>query len=273
MSSIAKVGRHVESISQRYVAFFPCLQAAPDDLTKVLDRSGKGNHAVAAASGIGGNAWANAQAFTSATAATTGAVLSKAAAAAWTWNPSNRDTLIFSCQVYTPNTVASDTIFRTGTAASTGGWWLETNSTGFTGSAPGVRAKFYDLVNGTQQSLGYAALPANTWASLCLILDGPGNQAYMFVNGELAAVSANTNPRSMNSGSGGTSVNEMTVQQAAAADIYLGGSPSGATDVKRLRALHFAVVPASAGAIADPYALVMRLHRSPFNALAATELP
>lgn len=253
-------------ISDRYVAFYPCFQASPDSLTTVIDRSGKGNHALAGGSGIGASAWSNANCFTCATPASTGAYLQKAASESWVWSPSRRDSVVFSTRIYTPNTVASDTIFRTGTAASTGGWWLETNSTGFTGSAPGVRAKFYDTVGGTLDPVGYAALAANTWTTVGLLIDGPGNQAYLFVNGVLAPVSTSVNPRPL------TDISTMTVQ-AAAVDQWIGAGPSGASDVKRFRGLHFAIVPESAGAIANPQALMRRLHTAPFTALSRSELP
>ena len=274
MGIITKLGRALDPaaasvVSSRYVGFWPSFQASPDSLTTLIDRSGNGNNMVAGGSGIGGSAWSNSNVYTSATAANTGVYLSKAAAklAAWTWTPTQRDSLVFSARVYTPNSAATDTIFRTGTANTTGGWWLETSSTGFTGSTPGARLKFYDTVTGTQDPVGFVSLPANTETSICAIIDGPGNQGFLFVDGLLAAVSTSTNPRPL------VDISTMTVQQAAAADCYLGAGPSGATDVKRFRGVHLAVIPASAGAIADPYALAMRLHRHPYTQLTTRELP
>lgn len=267
MGVIAKLGRVTDSISSRYIGFWPCFQASPDSLTTLIDRSGKGNHGVAGASGIGGAAFGTPLMFTSNTAANTGALLAKAALAGFLFNASRRDSLVWSARVQTPNSVSSDTIMRTGTSASTGGWWLETNSTGASGSAPGVRLKLYDTVLGAISPMGYAALPANTETTVGFIIDGPGNQFFLAINGVLAAVSTGTNPASAAGATTGIDV------QASALDAYFGGASQGGSDVKKLRGVHIAVVPSSAGAIADPAALLMRLHQFPYTALAASELP
>ncbi len=268
MSRILKLGKVVPTISTRYVGFYPCMQAAPDSLVTVIDRSGKGNHAIAGSSGIGASAWANANTFTSATAANTGANIPKSAAAAWTWNATTKDSLIWSARVYTPNSVSAgaETIFRTGTANTTGGWFLETDSDAYTGAAPGVRLKLYDTTAGVRNPMGFGSLPANTETTVTIIMDGPGNQFYMFINGVLAPVTSGTNPAALTAG-------DIYTVQAAAAEPFIGGAITGVTDVKRIRGLHYAIVPASAGAIPDCYALAMRLHRFPFTPLASSELP
>lgn len=265
--AIQKVGRIVDSISPRYVGFWPCFQAAPDSLTTLIDRSGKGNHCLAGASGIGAGAWANANTFTTTNASTTGAYLPKAAYAAWTWDATNKDTMVWSARILIPTiTTAGDTIFRTGTSASTAGWWIETHPTAFTGATPGIRVKLYDKVNGSADVLGYCSITANTEFTFTLVLDGPGNQVYMCVNGVIAPVTSGANPRALSA-----SVNTLT-PQASAVDPYVGSSPTGA-DVKRIRGLHIAIIPESAGPIPDVSALAMRLHRNPFTALTAKELP
>lgn len=271
MGQSAKLGSlKTPIISPRYVAYFPCFQAAPDDLTKILDRSGKGNDAVAAGSGIGSAAWSTtANCFSSISSSGYGAYLPKAAAASWTWTASQHDSLVWSAQLYSPYGQASDTIFRTGTANSTGGWWIESGSTFFTGSTPGVKVKFYDTVAGVLDPVGNASVAANTWQTVGVIIDGPGNQAYLFVNGVLAPVSTSVNPRPL------TDVAIMTVQ-AAAADPFINSSPTGHAETsygKKIRGMHYAIIPASAGPIADPAALAMRLHRNPFTALTENELP
>ena len=267
--AITKVGRIAASISTRYVGFWPCFQAAPDSLTTLIDRSGAGNNVPAGASGIGASAWSNANQFTSSNAATTGAALPKALLAAFNFNSSVRDSLVFSVRVSTPNSNAGDTIMRTGNGSVTGGWWLETNSTGYTGAAPGVRLKMYDQSTGAQAPMGYASLPANTETTICFIIDGPGNQFYLFKDGVLATVSSGVNPTTLS----GVITTSMNVLVAAALDPYFGGASPGVTDVKKLRGCHIAIVPASAGAIADPVALAARLHQYPYTALTARELP
>lgn len=270
MSRILKLGKVAPTISTRYAAFFPCLQAAPDSLVTLIDRSGKGNHALAGGSGIGAAAWSTtANAFSASNSTTTGAYLPKSAASSWVWTPTQRDTVVWSAQIFSPYAGASDTIFRTGTGSVTGGWWFETGATFGSGSTPGVKLKFYDTVTGVQDVVGNANVTASTWQTLTVIIDGPGNQAYVFVNGILAPVTASTNPRPL------SNVNIMTVQ-AAAVDPYIMSSPTGHSETsytKKIRGMHYAIVPASAGAIPDCYALAMRLHRFPFTPLAASELP
>lgn len=268
MGQIIKLGNLVQTISSRYVGFYPCFQAAPDSLVMVIDRSGKGNHAIAAGSGIGASAWSNANQFTSSISASTGANIPKAAAAGWNWNPTTKDSLVWSAKVTTPNTVAAggETIYRTGTSNATGGWFIETDSDAFTGAIPGVRVKFYDTTAGVRVPMGFASLPANTETTVTLIVDGPGNQFYLFINGLLAAVSTGTNPASL-------TVGDTYTVQAAAAEPYIGGTTLGCIDVKKFRGLHYAIIPMAAGAIPDPAALAMRLHRHPYTALSASELP
>lgn len=269
MGQIVKLGNIAPTISTRYVAFYPCFQATSDALLK--DRSGKGNDGVFTGtwfSAPAANAWPNANQFTSSTSSAVGANIPKAAAASWTWNPTTKDSLVWSAKVTTPNSVlaGSETIFRTGTGSASGGWFIETDSDAASGSLPGVRVKFYDTVAGARNGVGWCSLPANIEATITFILDGPGNQAYLFINGLLAAVSSSTNPAPL-------TVGDTYTVQAAAAEPYLGGTTIGCTDVKKFRGVHYAIIPASAGAIPDPSALAMRLHRSPYTALSASELP
>lgn len=256
--------------STRYVCFLPCLQASPDSLTKLIDRSGKGNHAVAGSGGIGAAAWSTtANCFSAPSTADAGAYLAKTAYADWTWGDGIRDSLVFSAQVYSPYTAASDTIFRTGTSASTGGWWIETGAAFGSGSTPGAKLKFYDTAAGSVDTVGNINLTANTWQTVTAIIDGPGNQAYLFVNGVLAPVTTSTNPRAL------TDVSIMTPQPASV-NPWIMSSPTGHSETtygKKTRAIHFAVIPQSAGAIASPVALAMRLHRNGFTPLATNELP
>jgi len=270
MSRILKLGKVVPTISSRYVCYYPCLQASPDSLVQILDRSGKGNHAVAGGSGIGASAWSTtANAFSASSSSATGAFLAKAAAAGWTWTTGTKDSLVWSAKIFSPYAAASDTIFRTGTSNLTGGWWIESGSTFGSGSTPGAKLKFYDTVSGVQDPVGNVNLTASTWQTLTAIIDGPGNQAYLFVDGVLAAVTASTNPRPL------VDINTMTVQ-AAAVDPYIMSTPTGhseTTYTKKIRGMHYAIVPASAGAIPDCYALARRLHNFPFTPLSTSELP
>jgi hypothetical protein len=269
MSASIKLGQVSNPVpSNRYVGFYPCLQNAADSTiyNSIVDASGKNNHAVlAGAANAHTNAWGTPNCYTAGAVYGNFAYVLKSAFADWIWSPTKRDSLLWSGRVYLP--VAGDgALMAFGTSSTTGGFWIETSATGYAGG-PGIRIKFYDTTIGTADPLGYAQLTVAAWHTVTIILDGPGNQGYLFVDGLIAPVNASSNPRAL------PDIATMTIQGAALNPTFLGLNGGGGANPARGHGFHFAVIPRSAGSIADPYALAMRLHRNPLTPLAENELP
>jgi hypothetical protein len=272
MASITTGKISAPTISSRYWGFYKCLEGTGTVLT---DSSGKGHDTVLV--GTFGT-WSATPEYYQSKNSANGCTIPKLGVDDWHWNsqvtdpqllPIVHDTLIWSARVYTPNTLASGTIFRTGTGTTAAGFFIESLSTGYNGG-PGVRAKFYDNVGPVTTTVP-GPLPANTWTTVGVCLDGGSGrnssiEFSLYINGEAAIVKGfGTNPiRSVLTGNLGT---------ATGANPFVGGIPSGEVDLKRIYGIHYLVIPESAGLIPDIPAVMRRLHQDPLLALTSAEIP
>lgn len=238
-------------MSTGYVAFYPCFQAASD--TSLTDRSGQG--VTGAFNSLpAGTAWATANRLTQPSTASQKVTIAKASLSSrWTWNTTQRDSLLLHFRGRV--TPAAANFMGNANGTSEGGFKFVTTAGG------NWAVNFYDNVNSTtvfgSSTTVDAAWNANDH-SITLYMDGPNNSYTRYVDGVLI--------------DGPLTLATVPVLSPGAStfDFCIGGAQLAASSTAfQMYGFHLLSLPNAS--CAQPDRLALRLHRMPVVPVSVLE--
>lgn len=240
-----------------YIAFYPMFQPATD--TTITDRSGKGNAGLIN-SGIVGELWATANCVTAKAVASGTKRISvpKAAWLAWTFNATVRESLLIFMRVQ----IADPAAVRN---------WCGNGASGFAGGGINMQLKtgadwgkavikFMDRTDASTSAFADVMLGADiatAWHDLAVLVDGPNNLAYSYVDGVPVNSVSITTIDAMDGNSTG--------------ETFSIGSPTASAGFDtKIQCVHVLRLPAGLSPI-NRDALIYRLHKNPTLPLTTKE--